>query len=87
MIDILVTLLTPVVVSAAVQVAKWIKSGKFSPGTITTILIPAFTAVYTVITQNLLPGTPHWYFQAGLGLAASFIFEFLKNLKADNAAV
>jgi hypothetical protein len=81
MLDIILSALTPVFVTVAVQAAKFFK--KNIPGAvITPILVPAFSGIYTLVTQTLLPGTPHWYFQLAYGLVGTWIFEFVKQLKS-----
>ena len=86
MLDIILSALTPVVVALAVQVAKFLKSGPIPGVVITAVLVPAFSGIYTLITQTLLPGTPHWSFQVAYGLVGTWIFELLKQLNQPKTA-
>lgn len=80
MLDILLTAITPFVVAGVTQVVKFFKVN-VSGAVVTGVLVPVFSGLYTFITQSLLPGTPHWYFQFAYGLVATFIFELQKQLR------
>ena len=76
---IILSVLTPVAVFLATKLALWVKPNV--PAVIvTTFIVPLLTGLATWISSMVNPNLA-WYYAAGISLASTFIYEFLKNLK------
>ena len=75
---ILLTVLVPAVTWIAVKVATLVKSG-LPDVVVTTFIVPIASGLVTWVGSLVIPDAP-WYVLLLIGLASTFLQEFLKNL-------
>lgn len=76
-----VALLTPFIVFAAIQVFKLVKP--ILPAWILGILVPGLSALAVYLTNLLGAPDVSWIAQFGLGLAATFVHQVIKQLTSS----
>jgi len=74
----LIALITPFIVYGATELAK--KLLPFLTGGWVLFAVPVVSALVTWVSQLLVDGSPHWYFQILLGVLAVFVNEVKKVL-------
>jgi hypothetical protein len=79
MTQILLSVLTPAVVWLAVWIVRAVKP-VLPVAVITTLIVPALSALAAWVGTVIVPGAP-WEVTLLIGLASTFIHEFLNNLK------
>jgi len=77
--SIIIAALSPVFVYLGTKLALWVKPN-IPSAIVTTILVPVLSGLSGWLSSLVTPDLS-WYYVAAIGLAGTFIHEFLNNIK------